>query len=108
MDVRPPANEIHMVPGFRDNLLSTSKFVDADYAWIFDQDEVRVYDKSNTKITTSQAAIMKGWHVPEENVWRFPLLPTKGTTFESKRSSQQMLRAQPPPLPDNVLLYVPK
>ena len=29
MDVRPPANLVHMVPGFRDNLLSTGKFVDA-------------------------------------------------------------------------------
>ena len=60
MDLRPPANEIHMVTGFKDNLLSTSKFVDAGYAWIFDQDEVCVYDMNNTKITTSCAAIMKG------------------------------------------------
>ena len=44
IDVRPPANQIHMVPGFKDHLLSTGKFVDAGYAWIFDQDEVCVYD----------------------------------------------------------------
>ena len=43
MDLRPPANEVHMVSGFKDNLFSTSKFVDAGYAWIFDRDEVGVY-----------------------------------------------------------------
>ena len=85
MDVRPPANLVHMVPGFRDNLLSTGKFVDTGYAWIFDQDEVCVYDMKNTKITTSRAAIMKGWRVPEEGVWRFALLPTAiAPTFDSQ------------------------
>ena len=63
MDVRPPANLVHMVPGFRDNLPSTGKFVDA--VWIFGQDEVCVYEMKNTKITTSRAAIMKGWRVLE-------------------------------------------
>jgi hypothetical protein len=92
-----------MVPGFKDHLLSTSKFVDAGYAWIFNQDEVGVYDKANTKMITSRAAIMKGWHVPGENVWRFPLLSNSGATFDSKRSPQELLRAQPPPLPDSVL-----
>ena len=73
MDLRPPANEVHMVPGFKKNLFSTSKFVGAGYAWIFDQDEIGVYDTTNTKITTSQAAVIKGWHVAGENVWRFTL-----------------------------------
>ena len=56
------------------------------------------------KITTSRAAIMKGWRVPEEGVWRFPLLPTEGApAFNSQRSPQEILRAQPPPLPDKIL-----
>ena len=104
MDLRPPANQIHMVPGFKDNLLSTSKFVNAGYVWIFDQDKVCVYDMDNTKITTSCTAIMKGWCVPKEGVWRFPLLPTEGAPiFDSKRSPQEILRAQPPPLWDKIL-----
>ena len=37
-NIRQPANEVHMVPGFKNNLLSTSKFVNAGYAWLFDQD----------------------------------------------------------------------
>ena len=60
MDVRPPANAVYMIPGFRDNLLSTNKFADAGYAWIFDQDEVNVYDATNTTITTSRASRVKG------------------------------------------------
>ena len=74
-NIRQPANEVHMVPGFKNNLLSTSYFVDAGYAWLFDQDEVNIYDKRNTKITTSRAAVLKGWKLPEENLWRIPLLP---------------------------------
>ena len=47
---------------------------------------------------------MKGWRVPKEGVWRFPLLPTEGApAFDSQHSPQEILRAQPPPLPDNIL-----
>ena len=102
IDLRPSANEVHMVPGFKDNLFSTSKFVDAGYMWIFDQDEVGVYDKTNTKITTSWAAVMKGWHITSKNVWRFPLQQENGVSLESPRSPQELLRAHPPPLPDSV------
>ena len=49
-----------MVPGFKENLLSTNKFVDPGYTRLFDQDEVRIYDMSNTEITTSRAAVLKG------------------------------------------------
>ena len=65
-----------MVPGFKNNLLSISKFIDAGYAWLFDQDEVSIYDKRNTKLITSRAAVLKGWRLPEKNLWRIPLLPT--------------------------------
>ena len=70
-----------MVPGFKDNLFSTSKSVNAGYAWIFDQDEVGFYDTTNTKITISQASAMKGWHVLGENVWRFPLQQEEQSFF---------------------------
>ena len=104
MEVRPPANQIHMVPGFKDNLLSTSKFVDAGHAWIFDQDDACVNDTENTKITTSRVAVMKRWRIPKEGVWRFPLLPSENApAFDSHRSPQEILRAQPSPLPDKIL-----
>ena len=77
LNIRQPANEVHMVPGFKNNLLSTSKFVDAGYDWLFDQDEVSIYDKRNTKMTTSRAAVLKAWRLPEENLWRIPLTASK-------------------------------
>ena len=48
-----PAKKVHMVPGFKEHLQSSSKFVDAGYAWIFDQEEVSICDKANTKTTMS-------------------------------------------------------
>ena len=48
MEVRDPAKDVHIVPAINNNLISTSKFVDANYAWIFDNDEVSIYDKNNT------------------------------------------------------------
>ena len=98
IDLRPPANKVHMVPDFKGNLFSTSKFVDAGYAWKFDQDKVGVYDTTNTKNTTSRVAVMKGWHVPGENVWRFPLQTEDGVPLESRTSPQELLRSQPPPV----------
>ena len=89
---------------FKDNLLSTSKFVDAGYALIFDQDAVSVYDMTNTQMTTSRAAIMKRLRIPEEGVWRFHLLPSANApTFDSRRSPQELLRTQPPPPPEKIL-----
>ena len=64
MEVRAPANEVHVVPGIKNNLLSTSKFVDANYAWVFDNDVVSIYDKNNTEIKTTRAAVIKGWQSP--------------------------------------------
>ena len=109
-DVRSPANEVHMVPGFKENLLSTSKFVDAGYAWLFDQDEVRIYDMSNTEVTTSRAAVLKGWRLPDENLWRIPLLPQHNVSQPNadnpattiKLSPQQVLQANPPPVPEHI------
>ena len=45
MEVRDPAKDVHIAPGINNNLISTSKFVDTNYAWIFDNDEVCVHDK---------------------------------------------------------------
>ena len=67
-DVRSPPNDDHIVPGLKENMLSTSKFVDAGYAWLFDQDDVRIYNMSNSEITSSRAAVLKGWRLPDKNL----------------------------------------
>ena len=47
---------------------------------------------------------MKGWRVLEEGVWRFPLLPmANASTFDSRQLPQELLRAHPPPLAENIL-----
>ena len=74
LDVRESASDSRTVPGIKNNLLSTGKFVDAGYTWLFDNDEVQVFDKTNTKITTPRVAVLKGWRVPGEKLWRIPLV----------------------------------
>lgn len=93
-DVRDPASKSHSVPGIQHDLLSTVKFVDAGYAWLFDNDEIQIFDKQNTKITTPRAAVMKGWRVPGEDLWRVPLVKENNqATFD--RSNTALVGASP-------------
>ena len=65
-----------MVPGIKnDTLVSTSKFADANYISIFDNEEVNIYDANTTKITVSRGSILKGWH-DANGLWRIPLVPS--------------------------------
>jgi len=59
-DLCNPARTVDMVPGIKNNtLISTSKFADANYISIFDQEEVNVYDANTTKITVSRGSVLK-------------------------------------------------
>jgi hypothetical protein len=52
--VRPPANKVHMVPSIKTNsLLSTAKFAQAGYITVFDNEEVNIYNASNTKVNVT-------------------------------------------------------
>ena len=60
--LRDPARDVDMVPMLAEHtLLSTSKFVDADYVSVYDKDEVNIYDSRTTKINVSEDAVLKGW-----------------------------------------------
>ena len=105
LDVREPAKNVHILPRITNNLLSTSKFVDANYAWVFDNDEVSVYDKNNTEIKTTRAAVLKGWRSPGDKLWRIPLVKVGATVQEGvsdtvavAQSPQGILRNAPPKL----------
>ena len=108
-EVRKPASTYHTVPGIRHNLLSTAKYVDAGYAWLFDNDEEQACNRRNRKITTSRAAVMKGWRVPGENLWRVPIVKEnnqatfdKSNTVSVKASLVQLLQSCPPPKPETI------
>lgn len=108
-DVREPASKSHTVPGIQHNLLSTANVVDAGYAWLFENDEVQVIDKKNTNIIISRAAVMKGWRVPGENLWRVPIVKENNqTTFDNSNtvlmqaSPVELLQNCPPPKPETV------
>ena len=54
LDVREPANELHITPGISQNsLMSTAKYANANYITVFEKDRVNVYDAHNTMITVS-------------------------------------------------------
>ena len=101
-DVRDAAKEVHMVPGIQNTLISTNQFAKDNYACIFDKDMVNIYDMNNTKITISRSAVLKGWRVPKEGLWRIPLEQyTPGanintTTVLVKEYQLGTLKKQPP------------
>jgi len=74
-ELRDPARRVDIVPGISTaSLISTSKFADAKYITIFDEEEVNIYDANNTKITSTRGAILKGWRMKDTGLWRIPLV----------------------------------
>ena len=109
MEVREPAKDVHIVRGINSNLINTGKFIDANYAWVFDNDEVGIYDKTNTKIITTRAAVLKGWRSPHDNLWHIPLVKPGKSVAEGTediiavaQSPQEILRSQPVGAPEEL------
>ena len=74
--VRTPARDVNIVPSLvKNSLLSTSKFADAGYTAIYDENEVNFFDAKTTKIIVSADAVLKGWRCPSTKLWRVPLVP---------------------------------
>ena len=59
-DIREPAKDIHMVPGTKHNLLSMNQFAEAKYITIFDDEEVNIYDATNTEVNFSRGSVLRG------------------------------------------------
>ncbi len=75
LNVRAPANDIHITPGVsQHSLLSTGKYADANYITVFDKDTVNVYDANDTIITVTRDAILRGWRDTDNKLWRIPLV----------------------------------
>ena len=103
--VREGSKDVYMIPGTHNNLFSTNQFAKAKYITIFDEEEVNIYDKTNTEIKTTKGAVLRGWRLPDEGLWRIPL--DKNATAESnlntetvkaKESPSNLLKSQLPPL----------
>ena len=108
-DVRGEAKEVHMVPGTQNNLISTNKFALEDYIKIFDKEEVNVYNANDVIIQTTRGAILRGWRVPSEGLWRFPLVPNAAEicnlntqTAILKHHPHVVLARKPPPPAEGV------
>ena len=72
--LREPARSVDMVPSLTEHtLISTSKFADADYVAIYDEEEVNFYDNKTAKIEISKEAVLTGYRCPDTKLWRVPL-----------------------------------
>ena len=58
--IRQPVSEVHMVPGIKHNLLSMNQFAEVKYITIFDDDEVNIYDATNTEVKVSRGSVLRG------------------------------------------------
>ncbi len=58
-DIRQPARDVNIVPNIPTNLLiSTAKFTEVGYIMVFDDEEVNVYNASNTEVFVTRQAIL--------------------------------------------------
>jgi hypothetical protein len=74
LPLRRKSRRGHTVRGITNSLQSLNSAVLDGYIPIFDGQHVHFYDSRNTKITVSRAAVLKGYYVPHEGLWRIPLV----------------------------------
>ena len=76
---------------------------------VFDKEEVNDYDANDVKIQTTRGTILRGWRVPSEGLWRFPLVKDACSTSNQNTdtgllaaSPQEVLKHLPPPTADSI------
>ncbi len=102
-NVCQPAKDIHIVPTIETNsFLSTAKFATAGYITVFDDKEMNIYDKQNTMLKVSRAAILRGWLDKKTNLWQIPLvlivLNNNTETVLVNKPPTEFLPNHPPPI----------
>ena len=92
-----------MITGTQNNLLSTNQFAKAKYIRIFDEEEVNIYDTTNTEIKTRKGSVLRGWRLPNKGLWRIPLNDNATArsnlnkkTVKAKEPPSNLLKSQPP------------
>ena len=73
-NVRGKAKEVHMTPGLENHLISIHRSVEDDYVQVFHKEQVNVYDANDIESTTTRGAVLRGWRVPKEGLWRIPIV----------------------------------
>lgn len=92
-EVRQPARTVHVVPELVNNsLVSIGKFADANYFAIFDNEKVEIFDATNTEVTVSRGAILRGWR--DGDLWRIPTVP--GNVKITNPAKQSIVVTKPP------------
>ena len=77
LPLRQKARRGHTVEGITNSLLSMGKLAENEYIPILDNNEINIYDSRNTQITVSRGAVLTGYWVPSEGLWRIPLIKGK-------------------------------
>ena len=81
LDVRPPANQVDIVPSLTQTLLSGSKFADAGYTAVYNKDEVNFYNSEDINIAAT--SILQGYRCPRTGLWMVPLQPITHTVKDN-------------------------
>ena len=82
---------------------------DAELVPIFDGDKLSIYDAHTTKFTVLRKAILEGWYVPREGLWRTPLVDEVNNsrlneeTLAMQKSPCEILRDNEPPPNGHIL-----
>ena len=73
-EVHKSARRVDIIPNINNDLMSTGKYANAEHVSIFDEEEVNIYEMSDTTITVSRGSILRGWRDHETGLWRIPLM----------------------------------
>ena len=63
-NVREEAKDVHMIPVIQNNQLSTNQLSKAKYITVFDEEEVNIYDATNTKNQNNKRICLKSMAYP--------------------------------------------
>ena len=75
LPLRDPANQVDVVLGIEQTLLSGGKMAEAGYIAVYDNEEVNFYNNT-ARIQISEEAVLKGYKCKQTKLWRVPLQDT--------------------------------
>ena len=74
LPVRGKACEGHTVEGIKNNLYSFNRLAKEGCVPIFERDEFKVYNSTNTKIRVTRDAVLRAYYCPDKGLRRISLL----------------------------------